>query len=110
MRQSGDKTGQWPLSPEWLREELWRLFLGHGYLCRPGRAGPVGGDHGWEVRFVGLGAPARARLVRLLAQLGLPGAHRSERRGQTRVSVPGRRAVQEFRRLWRYFARVSRPG
>ena len=93
------------MSPKRLREELWLHFLCHGYLCRPRRGGPLGGDKGWDVRFVGLDAAARRRLVWLLEQAGLPDARLSERRGQPVVSVPSRRAVQEFRRLWRRFTR-----
>jgi hypothetical protein len=109
MRRSAVNAEPPALSPDARGRELWGFFLRHGYLCHPRRGISLGGDKGWEVRFVGVGAAGRRRLVWLLGQAGLPGARVTERRRALGVSVPGRRAVYEFRRLWRRFdPRVGR--
>jgi hypothetical protein len=93
-----------------VQEELWLLFLGHGFLCRPRIRRPYGVEMGWEVRFVGLTARARTRLDSLLKGYRLPEAHVTGGRRNSVVSVPGRRAVWVFERLWRRFAPGSRSG
>lgn len=85
--------------PDYVRA-VWEWFRECGYLRRPDR--PAVGDpsdDGWEVRFV-LGGRSESELVRLLAAVGATGVRAFTSGGRRQVSIPGRKAVAVFRRLW----------
>src|SRR4051812_30594860 len=113
MGSSGGQSNRLARPPDQLRAELFLVFRRYGFLCRPRwryQAGDGGGDMGWAVRFVLDSAGQQRGLERLLRQAGYPDYRTYRRGGRPMLSLPGRRAVEEFRASWKGFIPPTSGG